>query len=85
MTALPQNRKVNANISEKPGSRLTERQNGHISDATSRLSCISSSIRTEVSGLNGLDDPAAFVAGDVREIAAHERQQKSAALWIAKI
>ena len=40
---------------------------------------------TEVGGLNGSDDCAAFVAGDIREIAAHERQQKSAALWIAKI
>jgi hypothetical protein len=64
---------------------LTEPQNGHLSDATSSVSCISSSLRRKVSGLHGLDNRPAFVAGDVREIAAHERQQKSAALWIAKI
>jgi hypothetical protein len=40
---------------------------------------------TEVSGLNGLDSCAAFVADDVREIATLEREQKSAALLISKI
>jgi hypothetical protein len=44
-TTLPQDRQVNANIWEKPGSRLTEPQYGHRSDATSSLSCISSSVR----------------------------------------
>jgi hypothetical protein len=48
-TALPQDRQVNANIWEKPGSRFTERQCGHRSDATSHFSSISSSERRAAS------------------------------------
>src|ERR1700733_11857367 len=41
----PQDRHVNANNSEKPGRRLTDRQYGHLFDARSSVSCILSSLR----------------------------------------
>jgi hypothetical protein len=40
---------------------------------------------TEISGLDALDDRAAFVADDIREITAIERQQESATFWSTKI
>jgi hypothetical protein len=40
---------------------------------------------TELSGLDGLDNRAAFVADDIHEITPFERQQESAAFWSTKI
>jgi hypothetical protein len=54
---------------------LTERQNGHLSDATSRFSCIFVELSTEVGGGDSLDGFTAFVADDIDEIAALERLQ----------
>jgi hypothetical protein len=67
--------KVNADTWENPGSRLTDRQNGHLSDATSNLSCNFIESTTEISGLDAFRDCPAFVADDVREITPLERQQ----------